>query len=156
MPQRVRQRPLRHGAPYCADVTSVPADGAGYITLYFIAPTPVVDQLYVTSRGGAFIGGTGSFAGSTLPTTQIQLTTISIDSQLRLAASTAGIAEVTVSYMLFGSIRVESVTQFTFTPVPRTPSTRSDCMAGGWLELVDAQGSAFRNQGACIAWVAGA
>jgi hypothetical protein len=39
--------------------------------------------------------------------------------------------------------------------VPQTPATKSDCMAGGWREFVDGHGLPFRNQGACIAWVAG-
>jgi hypothetical protein len=78
-----------------------------------------------------------------------------MDSQLRLSSGTAGTAEVTVSYVNSGSTHVESVTSFTFTVVPQTPATKSDCMAGGWREFVDGHGLPFRNQGACIAWVAG-
>jgi hypothetical protein len=141
--------------PYCADVTSAPADGATYITLAFIAPTPVVEQLNVTTSLGAFIGGTGVFAATTFPTTQVQLTTISMDSQLRLSSDMAGTVEVTVSYVDFGTTHLESVTSFTFTAVPQSPAKKADCMADGWREVVDGQGLPFRNQGACIAWVAG-
>jgi hypothetical protein len=50
---------------------------------------------------------------------------------------------------------VVSVTSFTFTSVSPTPASKSDCMADGWRELVDGQGLAFRNQGACIASISG-
>ena len=153
MPQPLRERPYGTAHPYCADVTSAPADGATYITLAFIAPTPLVQQLNITTSAGAFIGGTGVFAAATFPTTHVQLSTISMDSQLRLSSGTAGTAAVTVSYVDFGSTHVESVTSFTFTAVPQTPVTKNDCKAGGWRELVDGQGLPFRNQGACIAWV---
>jgi hypothetical protein len=147
--------PFNQLVPYCADVTSAPADGSTEITLAFIAPTPVVEQLNITTSLGAFVGGTGVFAATSFPTTQIQLTTISMDSQLRLSSGTAGTAMVTVSYLDSGTTHVVSVTSFTFTSVPQTPASKSDCMADGWRELVDGQGLAFRNQGACIAWVSG-
>jgi hypothetical protein len=148
--------PYGTSVPYCADVTSAPADGASSITLAFIAPSPLVDQLTITTSVGAFIAGTGVFAAMSFPTTQVQLTTISMDSQLRLSSATAGIAEVTVSYVLFGSTHVESVTPFTFTTVAQTPASKSDCLSGGWRTFVDGQGHPFRNQGACVAWVVGA
>ena len=139
--------------PFCADVTSAPADGTSYITLYFVAPAPVVDQFTIATSSGAFIGGTGAFAASTYPTTQVHGTFIHVDSQLRMASSAAGSSEVTVSYINFGTPQVESVTPFTFTAVLRTPATRLDCMDGAWRELVDGQGHRFKNQGACIAFV---
>lgn len=141
--------------PYCADVTSAPGNGTSYITLYFIAPSPFVDQLTIETSSGVFIGGTGVFAASSYPTTQVLHTFISMDSQLRLASSVAGTAVVTVSYVSFGSTFVDSVTPFTFTALLQTPTTKSDCMGGGWRELVNAQGLPFKNQGACIAFVAG-
>jgi hypothetical protein len=62
---------------------------------------------------------------------------------------------VTISYLDSGTTHVVSVTSFTFTSVSPTPASKSDCMADGWRELVDGQGLAFRNQGACIASVSG-
>jgi hypothetical protein len=35
----------------------------------------------------------------------------------------------------------------------RVPTTRADCMHGGWRDLVDDQGRQFRNQGDCVRFV---
>lgn len=36
---------------------------------------------------------------------------------------------------------------------PPTPASRGDCMGDGWRDLGDDDGTPFRNQGECIAWV---
>jgi hypothetical protein len=36
---------------------------------------------------------------------------------------------------------------------PAVPTTRDDCLHGGWRGLADDTGQPFRNQGACVAWV---
>ena len=148
--------PYGTSVPYCADAATAPADGASSITLYFIAPSPFVDVLTIAVSAGQFVGGTGVFSTQGFPTTQVQLNGVNQDSQLRWASSTAGSATVTVSYVQFGTTHVESITPFTFTAVAHTPSTKSDCQAGGWRDHTDAQGIPFRNQGACVVWVVGA
>jgi hypothetical protein len=37
---------------------------------------------------------------------------------------------------------------------PATPTTRAQCMTGGWRDLANAQGQPFRNQGQCVSYVA--
>ena len=38
---------------------------------------------------------------------------------------------------------------------PNTPTNKSDCKHGGWMNLTDAQGNPFENQGQCVAYVNG-
>lgn len=35
----------------------------------------------------------------------------------------------------------------------RRPTSRGDCLHGGWRDLVDDEGHAFPNQGLCVAWI---
>ena len=107
--------PYGRSVPYCADAVTAPADGISYITLFYIAPSPFVDVLTIAVSGGQFVGGTGVFATQSFPATQVHVTAISNDSQLRWASSTAGSATVTVSYVNFGSTYVDSITSFAFT-----------------------------------------
>ncbi|HEX6348092.1 MAG TPA: hypothetical protein VF160_01740 [Candidatus Dormibacteraeota bacterium] len=39
-------------------------------------------------------------------------------------------------------------------PPPPTPSTKSDCMDGGWQQVSDASGTPFKNEGDCVSYVA--
>jgi hypothetical protein len=38
---------------------------------------------------------------------------------------------------------------------PTSPITKQDCKNGGWMNLTDAQGNPFENQGQCVAYVNG-
>jgi hypothetical protein len=38
---------------------------------------------------------------------------------------------------------------------PTSPLTKQDCKHGGWMNLTDAQGNPFENQGQCVAYVNG-
>jgi hypothetical protein len=38
---------------------------------------------------------------------------------------------------------------------PNTPTSKQDCKNGGWMNLTDAQGNPFENQGQCVAYVNG-
>jgi hypothetical protein len=38
-------------------------------------------------------------------------------------------------------------------PSRRVPRTKDDCKGGGWTDLVRADGTAFKNQGACVSYV---
>jgi len=39
-------------------------------------------------------------------------------------------------------------------PPPPTPATKDDCMNGGWQNFTDNQGTAFKNEGDCVSFVA--
>jgi hypothetical protein len=72
-------------------------------------------------------GGTGDFEGAT--------GTLSVEGVFLNLSSVEG----TVT----GSITVP----------PNTPTSKADCMNGGWRDFEDENGEPFKNQGDCIAWV---
>ncbi len=41
----------------------------------------------------------------------------------------------------------------TDTPAPATPTSKEDCISGGWQNYVDSHGMPFKNQGACVSSV---
>jgi hypothetical protein len=38
-------------------------------------------------------------------------------------------------------------------PTRRLPRTKDECKRGGWSDLARADGTAFKNQGACVSYV---
>lgn len=52
-----------------------------------------------------------------------------------------------------GAFNVHGTVDGTISTGPTTPATKDDCKHGGWQDFTDENGTPFRNQGECIAWV---
>jgi len=48
---------------------------------------------------------------------------------------------------------VEGTVTGIITVPPNTPTSKADCVNGGWRDFEDENGEPFTNQGDCIAWV---
>jgi hypothetical protein len=46
-------------------------------------------------------------------------------------------------------------TTYDYEVVVNEPTSKQDCKHGGWMNLTDAQGNSFENQGQCVAYVNG-